>query len=116
MKEKVTKKIIVGTMQNYTGVCTGKRWNRDDASAGYEAFIASVKGLLLTYGKVVINGFGTFEVKFRKGYKVKNNFEDNGSEYYDVGERQYVVFTPSDVFSDAVKNLNYKFEDGGEED
>ena len=116
LKEKVTKKVIVGTMQNYTGASTGKRWNQDDASMGYDAFVASLKGLILTYGKVVIKGLGTFDIRQKKGRRIKNNFKpQNGTEYYEIEDCQYVVFIPSPYFSDEIKELNYVFEEGEEE-
>ena len=113
-KEKVTKKIMVGSMQNYTGVYTGKRWNYEDSRVAYEAFVASLKGLLLTYGKVVIPGLGVFEVRRRKERVYINNL-GNGETEYTIPETQRLVFITSDVFKKELDDLEYILIDDNEE-
>lgn len=113
-KEKVTKKIMVGSMQNYTGVYTGKRWNYEDSRIAYEAFVASLKGLLLTYGKVVIPGLGVFEVRRRKERVYINNL-GNGETEYTIPETQRLGFITSDVFKKELDDLEYILIDDNEE-
>lgn len=113
-KEKVTKKIMVGSMQNYTGVYTGKRWSYEDSRVAYEAFVASLKGLLLTYGKVVIPGLGVFEVRRRKERVYVNNL-GNGETEYTIPETQRLGFITSDVFKKELDDLEYILIDDNEE-
>lgn len=115
VKETVTKEVFAGTMQNYTGTVS-KRWNKEDASLGYDAWVASFKGLLLTYGKIVIRGIGVFEIKYKDKTRVKNNFKRGDGDWCEVEGRQYISFSPSDVFKEEIKSLEYKFieEDGGD--
>lgn len=123
LKEKVLKKDFCTTIQNYTYSKTGKRWNYEDAALGYDAFIASLKALLSAYGKVMIEGYGCFEVVYKKGKKVNNNLnvntkhETNGNVIYTPGF-QTVTFKISEKFKDEIKSLDYKFvnneDDGGD--
>lgn len=127
IKETVNKRVIVGSMQNYTGAVSGKRWNREDSTIAYDSFMASLKGLILTYGKVVLPGIGTFEIKIRKGKRVPNNLKlgEEGQEWFYSKDKQFLSFTVSEVLDETIKNLNYTFisdsqtntneENGGEE-
>lgn len=108
-KEKVSKRIFVGTMQNYTQVVSKKRWNYDDAKLGYDAFIESFKGLLLHYGYIQIPGVGTFEIQLRPEHVQLNNFKSAEQKEYLVPDRQFAKFTPSKVLKEEVKKLPYKF-------
>lgn len=109
VKETVTKSVIVGTMQNYTGAVSGKRWNKEDAGVAYDSFIASLKGLLLTYGKVVVPGVGTFEIKIRKGKKVPNNLGIGDGEWCYSKDKQFLSFTSSESIDETICNLDYIF-------
>lgn len=126
IKETVNKRVIVGSIQNYTGAVSGKRWNKEDSTIAYDSFMASLKGLILTYGKVVLPGIGTFEIKIRKGKKVPNNLRlgEEGQEWFYSKDKQFLSFTASEVLDETIKNLNYTFisdpdaeceENGGEE-
>lgn len=124
LKEKVLKKDFCTTIQNYTYSKTGKRWNYEDAALGYDAFVASLKALLATYGKVMIEGYGYFEVISKKGKKVNNNLNVNTKHETKgnvicVPGFQTVVFRISDKFKEEIKSLDYKFvdneNDGGDD-
>lgn len=125
LKERVLKRDFCTTMQNYTYSRTGKRWNQEDASLGYDAFVASLKALVSTYGKVVIEGCGTFEIIFRNGKKIKNNFGvatkyDTDGDMINAPSYQAISFKVSEIFKNEIKNLDYKFidsedENGGED-
>lgn len=121
IKERVTKKIIVGTIQNYTGAVVGKRWNKEDATVAYDSFLASLKGLILTYGEVSLPGIGTFEIKIRKGKKIPNNFGlGDDKDWCYSKDKQILSFDPSPTLSESIIGLPYTFvnnnnEDGGDE-
>lgn len=123
VKETVTKKVVVGTIQNYTGAVVGRRWNKEDATIAYDSFLASFKGLLLTYGRLILPGIGTFEIKTRKGKRVPNNFKlGSDDEWCFSKDKQVLSFSPSSNFAEEIKNLEYTFikdngvkDNGGEE-
>lgn len=110
-KEKVLKPDFCATMQNYTYSVTGKRWNLDDTKLAYEAFIASLKALLLAYGKVQFIDFGIFEIVTRNPKKMLKF----GKEEIVTPERSVLRFKVSDTYKEKVRNIPYKFTDGGEE-
>lgn len=119
LREKVTKKDFCATIQNYTYSVTGKRWNQEDASLAYDAFVNSLKALTAAYGKVVIEGLGNFEVVFRNGKKVCNNFgvstkHETDGNMISVPGCQIVRFNVAEVFKKEIKNLNHKFIDSEE--
>lgn len=116
VKESVTKKVIVGTMQNYTGAIAGKRWNKEDTTIAYDAFLASLKALILTYGKVILPGIGTFEVKIRKGKRSPNNFGIGNDKWCYSQDKQFVYCQVSERLNDAAEDLPYTFINGSQTD
>lgn len=121
LKENVHKRDFCITMQNYTYSITGKKWNYEDASLGYDAFLASFKALLTTYGRIVLDGVGNFEVVLKNPKKIHNNF--NVATKHEIEEgvitvpaHQTIKFNMSKLLKNAIKDLDYKFIDQEEND
>lgn len=120
LKEKVLKKDFCTTIQNYTYSVTGKRWNQEDASLAYDAFLESLKALLSRYGKVVFESFGSFEVVYRKGKRVHNNLglktkHEVDGNVINIPGYQTLYFSMAENFKNEIKNLDYKFIDSEED-
>ena len=65
--EKYTKADIVDAIYNKTGI------NRKEIREVVDLFIDEVKAALISYNSIELRGFGTFEIKIRKGRKKARN-------------------------------------------
>lgn len=113
-KETVTKRCMVAGMQNYTDAAIGARWSKDAASLAFDAFVETLKGSLMVYGKVCINGLGTFEIKTMSPKTMINNFPNATVKKYLAPEKNSVRFKPSKVLKENVAKLGYGFSDSGD--
>ena len=76
---------------------------KKDVEAALKAFIDVVSEELKNGGKIQLVGFGTFEVKKRKGSLVR---DIHTREQKRIDDYQVVVFRPGDNLKDAVKTQN----------
>lgn len=64
------------------------------------ALIGDIEEELSSQGRVVVRGFGVFELKKRKGHKARNPAT---GEAIDVPEHNRVSFRPSTVLKDKFR-------------
>ena len=64
---KLTKAEIVDAVYNKTGI------NRKDIRVVVDLFLEEVKGALVSQKTIELRGFGTFEIKIRKGRQKARN-------------------------------------------
>jgi integration host factor subunit alpha len=86
MAEKVTKADFIETLYEETNI------NRKDIHILIDKFLEQVKGALIADRTVELRGFGTFEVRTRKGRAKARN--PRTGETVSVGDHGVAVFRP----------------------
>ena len=104
--DKFTKADIVDTIYNKTGT------DRKDIRVMVDLFIEETKEALVS-GKVIeLRGFGTFEVKIRKGRQKARN--PKTGEILSVNSHGIVVFRPGKELKKDVWNIKQEDSSPGE--
>lgn len=89
----VNKRDLVGQMAR------GANLSRLQASKALEAFLEEIKGSLKRGDRVIISGFGTFDVSHRKARRVRNPRSGSAME---IRARRVPRFAPSPGLRDSV--------------
>jgi len=71
-----------------------------NAERALNSFLDAVEATLVKDGKLMLTGFGTFEVETRKARKGRN---PKTGESIDIPEAKVVKFRPGKLLKDAVK-------------
>ena len=100
---KFTKADIVDSIYNKTGI------NRKDVQKAVDLFIEEVKAAIVSGNVIELRGFGTFEIKMRKGREKARN--PKTGETLSVNPHGIVVFRPGRELKQDVWGL--KQEDTG---
>jgi integration host factor subunit beta len=95
-KYKVTKSDIVDTAYEKTG------FTRKDIRTVIDIFLDSVSDALVHGGSVELRGFGTFEVRFRKGRRKARNPKTGA--ILDVGSHGVAAFRAGRELKESVWN------------
>jgi len=95
--EKLTKAEIVETISESTGL------SKKDIHVIIDSFFTEVKGALLTDRVIEFRGFGTFEVKTRKGREKARN--PKTGKTVKVENHGVVHFRPGKELKDAAWSL-----------
>lgn len=86
--------IITAILRNCRDV-NGKKYRKDDVQDIINYFVESMKHALRNRDKVVIRGFGTFEIRHRKS---KESTCVRTGEKIMTREKDHVAFVPSNDF------------------
>ncbi len=95
--KKLTKADIIDSINLKTGT------NRKDIHAVLDYFIEEIKGALIAGRVVELRGFGTFEIRIRKGRKKARN--PKTGEPVSVGAHGVAAFRPGKELKQEVWNL-----------
>jgi integration host factor subunit beta len=97
VESKYTKAEIVDSIYNKTGI------NRKDIRSVMDLFIDEIKGALIRRKVIELRGFGTFEVKVRKGRQKARN--PRTGETLSVNSHGTAVFRAGRELKQDVWNL-----------
>jgi integration host factor subunit beta len=97
--EKYTKTEIIDALCEKTGL------NRKDIRAVIDKFIGELKGALVENKAIELRGFGTFEIKIRKGRQKARN--PRTGEIVSVLSHGTVIFRPGRELKQDVWNLGF---------
>lgn len=96
-KEKLTKAVIIENLHNKLNI------NRNDIHVVVDAFFEELKEGLKEEQVIELRGFGTFEVRTRKGREKARN--PKTGEQVSVGTHGVAVFRPGKELKDLVWNV-----------
>ncbi|GHU21501.1 DNA-binding protein HU [Spirochaetia bacterium] len=97
-EKKVTKGAIVDWVAERSGV------NAEDVKTVINLFFEAVKGILTRGDAIELRGFGTFEVRTRKGKDKARN--PKTGEVVSIEPHRVAVFKPGKALKGAVWNLD----------
>ena len=97
MKEKLTKAVIIENLHEKLGI------ERDDIHLVIDSFFEEIKNALKDDDVIELRGFGTFEVKTRKGREKARN--PKTGEIVSVNSHGVAVFRPGKELKDFVWDL-----------
>ena len=103
---KITKADIVDALYNKTGM------ERKDVCDLVDLFIGEIKAALISYDTIELRGFGTFEIKKRKG-RIRARNPKTG-ELSSVAPHGIAAFRAGKQLRQDVWNLKSKVEDNGQ--
>jgi integration host factor subunit beta len=97
VSDKFTKADIIDSIYNKTGI------NRKDVRRVTDLFIDELKAALVNQRVIELRGFGTFEIKIRKGRKKARN--PKTGEPLSVGSHGIAMFRAGRELKQEVWNL-----------
>jgi nucleoid DNA-binding protein len=108
MAGKITRAEIIESLYQKTSI------NRKDIHALIDLLIDDIKNALVNDEVVELRGFGTFEVRTRKGRTRARN--PKTGELVSVQDHGVAVFRPGKELKKVVWNIRHEGEEGSEKD
>lgn len=99
---------VVDQMQIITKDLFGTKWDRETCGYAFEIVIEAMKRSILQQGRLAINNFCTYEMKWQEEHKIYDSYKNNG-EYRTIPPHNILSTDLTPAYRKQIKLYDVKF-------